>query len=61
MRVTDSATNENEDICIIADVYPNPFANEFTVLLEKKCLGSIYGGRRCHWSNGNRRASDQSK
>jgi hypothetical protein len=43
MRVAaDSTTVENEDICIIADVYPNPFANEFTVLLEKKCLGEVY-------------------
>ena len=29
-------------ICIIADVYPNPMVDEFSVFLEKKCLGDVY-------------------
>ena len=40
--VVDSISNENDDICIIADVYPNPFTDEFSVYLEKKCLGDVY-------------------
>ena len=43
MRVAvDSAKSDNEDICIIADVYPNPIVDEFSVFLEKKCLGDVY-------------------
>lgn len=38
----DTAKDENEDVCIIADVYPNPFQTSFSVLLEKKCLGEVY-------------------
>ncbi len=38
----DSAKSDNEDICIIADVYPNPIVDEFSVFLEKKCLGDVY-------------------
>lgn len=38
----DSAKDENEDICLIADVYPNPFTTDFAVFLQKKCLGDVY-------------------
>jgi hypothetical protein len=38
----DSAKDDNEDICIIADVYPNPFLEQFSVSLQKKCLGDVY-------------------
>lgn len=38
----DSTKDENEDICIIADVYPNPFTTEVSVTLTKKCLGDVY-------------------
>lgn len=34
--------DENADVCIIADVYPNPIENEFSVFLSKKCLGDVY-------------------
>jgi len=43
MRVAvDSTVDENADICITADVYPNPVANDLTVTLTKKCLGEVY-------------------
>jgi len=38
----DSTKDENEDICILADVYPNPIDKEFSVFLKKKCLGDVY-------------------
>lgn len=38
----DTAKDEQEDICIIADIYPNPFESTFTVFLEKKCLGETF-------------------
>ena len=34
--------DESSDICIIADIYPNPFLDEFSVFLKKKCLGDVY-------------------
>ena len=43
MRIAvDSTKSENEDLCILADVYPNPMMDEFSVFLEKKCLGDVY-------------------
>lgn len=43
MRVgVDSTQDENADICMLATVYPNPFQNEFSVILTKKCLGDVY-------------------
>ncbi len=43
MRVgIDSTTDENADICMLATVYPNPFQNEFSVILTKKCLGDVF-------------------
>ncbi len=38
----DSTKDDNEDICIIADIYPNPFNEEFSVFLKKKCLGDVF-------------------
>lgn len=38
----DSTKDENEDICIIAESYPNPFQQEFSVFLKKKCLGDAF-------------------
>ncbi|MDA7802945.1 discoidin domain-containing protein [Crocinitomix sp.] len=43
MRVAvDTTKDENEDVCIIAEVYPNPFQTQFSVFLEKKCLGDVF-------------------
>ncbi len=38
----DSIGNDNEDICIIAETYPNPFKDEFSIELKKKCLGEVF-------------------
>lgn len=43
MRITVNPTkDENEDVCILADIYPNPFSEEFSVFLKKKCLGDVF-------------------
>lgn len=43
MRIgVNPSKNENEDVCILADVYPNPFSNDFSVFLKKKCLGDVF-------------------
>ena len=36
------AEDENEDVCILADIFPNPTSNNFSVYLRKKCLGDAY-------------------
>ncbi|MGB1104731.1 MAG: T9SS type A sorting domain-containing protein [Crocinitomicaceae bacterium] len=38
----DSLSDENEDVCVVAQLYPNPFKEQFSIYLEKKCLGDVF-------------------
>jgi len=43
MRVSvNPSKDENEDVCMFADIFPNPFDENFSVVLKKKCLGDVY-------------------
>ncbi|WP_084274414.1 T9SS type A sorting domain-containing protein [Crocinitomix catalasitica] len=40
----DTTKVDDDNICISADIFPNPFKNETNVILKEKCLGDVLIG-----------------
>jgi hypothetical protein len=38
----DTTKKEDDNICISADIFPNPFNEHVNIVLQEKCLGDVY-------------------